>query len=238
LEVNNCIKIYQEAGQLRLERLTSACADFISASWNLFEPEHFEEMKAELLFDLLKRLVSFIDVNNSNYYTFWFSHCNHIVHATIRLKRSDVMLLFLSQHEGSVEERVNEADEVDNRPLDLALNSRLFETAKILCDHGADVNRIDNRGKAFIAKAIEAGNVQACEFLVENGAQINYVNETTGETTLIHTLAKSSAVQNDIEEWSKRNIHLFDLNKRDKNGRLVALVVFIVIWERNIFKSQ
>jgi ankyrin repeat protein len=42
-------------------------------------------------------------------------------------------------------------------PLDLALNLRQFETAKILCENGANVNQIDNRGKTFIAKAIEAG---------------------------------------------------------------------------------
>lgn len=67
------------------------------------------------------------------------------------------------------------------------------------------------------------GNVKACEFLVENGAKINYVNETTGET-LIHTLAKSDSVKNDIEEWAKKNIHLFDLNARDKQERQVEII--------------
>ncbi|KAI6182264.1 hypothetical protein M3Y97_00361300 [Aphelenchoides bicaudatus] len=85
LEVSNCIKIYEEAGKLRLQRLTNACADFISASWALFEPEHFEDMNSELLFDLLK------------------SHCRYILHATIRLKRPDVMLLYLKEEESSLQ---------------------------------------------------------------------------------------------------------------------------------------
>jgi hypothetical protein len=55
LEVNNCITIYEEAGKLKLPRLTNACADFISASWTLFEPGHFEFMDSGLLFELLKR---------------------------------------------------------------------------------------------------------------------------------------------------------------------------------------
>lgn len=207
MEVDNCIKIYQESSQLNLSRLRNACAEFIAVSWNLFEPKHFAEMKAELLFELLK------------------NHCNHILHATIRLTRPDVMLLFFNQSEESIDECVNEADEQDAMPLDLALNLRQFDTAKILCEHGADVNRIDSKGKTFIAKAIEAGSVEACEFLVENGAKINYVNETTGET-LIHTLAKSSTVQNEIEEWAKRNINLFDLNARDKDGRFVIRGIF------------
>lgn len=154
-------------------------------------------MNAELLFKLLQ------------------SHCKHILHATIRLKRSDVMLLFLEK-EGS--NFVNQPDELDKLPLDLALVLRQFETAKILCNNGADVDLVDSRGKTLIAKAIEAGNIEACEFLVENGAKIDYVDETTGET-LIHTLAKSSSVQTEIENWSKQNIHLFDLNARDKLGR-------------------
>ncbi|KAI6182263.1 hypothetical protein M3Y97_00361200 [Aphelenchoides bicaudatus] len=110
---------------------------------------------------------------------------------------------------------------------------RQFETAKILCDHGANVNQVDSRGKTFISKAIEAGCVEACEFLVDNNAEINYINETTGET-LIHTLAKSASVENKIEEWSKRNINLFDLNARDKQGR-TALIVAIAHKNRAIF---
>lgn len=213
LEVNNCIKIYQEAEQLKLKRLSTACTQFIAASWDLFEPEHFADLNGEFLFDLLK------------------SHCKHFLHSTIRLKRPDVMKLFLNENPTS--SSVNEMDELENLPLDLALNERLFETAKILCEHGADVNKVDAKGKTFIAKAIETNNVQSCEFLVDNGAKINYVNETTGET-LIHTLASSSAVQSEIEEWSKRNIHLFDLNARDKNGR-TALLLAIVHRNKAIF---
>jgi ankyrin repeat protein len=196
LEVDNCIRIYQEAEHLQLTRLRDACAEFIAASWNLFEPEHFAEMDAGLLLKLLK------------------SHCKFILHATIQLKRTDVMMLYLVENS----ESTNEQDENGQFPLDLALNAGRFDCAKILCDHQADINRLDSRGRTFVSKAIEAGNIEACEFLVQNGANISYVNEETGET-LIHDLAKSASVQHGIGEWAKRNIRLFDLNARDRKGR-------------------
>lgn len=67
------------------------------------------------------------------------------------------MLIYLREEGPSTEECVNEVDDQDQMPLDLALNLQQFDTARVLCEHGANVNKVDGRGKTFIAKAIEAG---------------------------------------------------------------------------------
>lgn len=57
-----------------------------------------------------------------------------------------------------------------------------------------------------------------CEFLIENGADINYVNEKNGDT-LLHVLAQSSSVQELIFQLTNKNIENFNVNAINMNGK-------------------
>lgn len=57
-----------------------------------------------------------------------------------------------------------------------------------------------------------------CEFLAENGANVNFVNEKSGDT-LLHILAQSTSVRESIYEWAKQNIEQFEVNAIDLNGK-------------------
>lgn len=89
--------------------------------------------------------------------------------------------------------------------------------AKSLVEHQADVDIVDvSDGLTLLWKAVQRGmiprrmlgsilgNVEACEFLVQNGANVNYVNEKTGETFL-HLLARCPSSK-EIFNWAKEHI--------------------------------
>lgn len=58
------------------------------------------------------------------------------------------------------------------------------------------------------------GNADVCDFLIENGANLNYVHEESGET-LLHVLAKSKAKS----QWTPGELTNFDVNALNRNGR-------------------
>lgn len=54
LEVDNCIKIYQFSENYNLDRLRNLCTQFVAVRWKDFQPHHFKDMAALLLYELLK----------------------------------------------------------------------------------------------------------------------------------------------------------------------------------------
>jgi hypothetical protein len=63
-----------------------------------------------------------------------------------------------------------------------------------------------------------------CEFLVSNNANVNYVNDRTGET-LLHILAQAPASNENITGWARSNINRFELNAQDSENRFLCFII-------------
>ncbi|XP_055958090.1 arf-GAP with coiled-coil, ANK repeat and PH domain-containing protein 2 isoform X2 [Patella vulgata] len=81
--------------------------------------------------------------------------------------------------------------------------------------HGADVNwaNKDDEGKTPIMKAVEAGSLTACEYLLLNGAKLDR-KDTTGKTPLHHATIHGHTGQ--VCQFLKRGA---DLNAKDNSGK-------------------
>ena len=204
LDIDNCVKIYQFAEKENLEKLRDECAELVAARWNDFTAQHFADMDATLLYKMLKR------------------RSKHVLNSIIKLQREDALFLFLVENEPKLSEVTNEPDENDQLPLDIALNSRQLNIAKTLKEHKADLNKLDKNGQSFVFKAIQRGDVEACEFLAANGASMSYINSSTGDT-LLHVLA-SSETSESLLQWATKYIDQFDLNVVDKKSRTPLMI--------------
>jgi len=204
LDIDNCVKIYQFAEKENLEKLRDECAELVAARWNDFTAQHFTDMDATLLYKMLKR------------------RSKHVLNSIIKLQREDALFLFLVENEPKLVEVTNEPDENDQLPLDIALNSRQLNIAKTLKDHKADLNKLDKNGQSFVFKAVQRGDVEACEFLAANGASMSYINSSTGDT-LLHILASSDTSES-LLQWATKYIDQFDLNIVDKKSRTPLMV--------------
>ncbi|RSM11480.1 hypothetical protein CEP52_002973 [Fusarium oligoseptatum] len=60
-----------------------------------------------------------------------------------------------------------------NTPLHRSLRSFDFESARLLVQHGADVNLLNSEGTTALQEAIERQNEKAVQFLVEHGADLS-----------------------------------------------------------------
>lgn len=73
----------------------------------------------------------------------------------------------------------------DNKALEEALGGTHFDCARVLIDHGADVNV--NKG-AFLREAAEYGQTETAEFLLQNGADPDLAEDT--DTPLVLSARK------------------------------------------------
>eukprot|EP00094_Tigriopus_californicus_P006780 TCALIF_06531-PA protein Name:"Similar to ANKFY1 Ankyrin repeat and FYVE domain-containing protein 1 (Homo sapiens)" AED:0.14 eAED:0.18 QI:11/0/0/1/1/0.5/2/0/138 len=73
----NCIQYYATADDIGAQALKEHCFALISTHWNEFGSEDFAEMTAPLLYSMLK------------------SKSTHPLHEAIRLRREDVVLLYM-----------------------------------------------------------------------------------------------------------------------------------------------
>ena len=64
----------------------------------------------------------------------------------------------------------------DFYPLHTASNSRNLEIAKLLVEHGANVNGEDNNKSTPLHQAVIAHDIRIAQFLIENGADVNAKN--------------------------------------------------------------
>uniref|UniRef100_A0A914GXB1 Ankyrin repeat and FYVE domain-containing protein 1 n=1 Tax=Globodera rostochiensis TaxID=31243 RepID=A0A914GXB1_GLORO len=205
IDVENCVGIYQFAELNSLDRIRDFCAEVVSARWSDFTPAHFADMPAQLLYRLLKRKSS------------------NLLGSLIRLQREDVLFLFLIENDARLKDILNEFDCAGQLPLDIAFESKQLKTAKCLVLHGADLNKLDGRGNSFLWKAIRKGNVEVCDFLIENGTNLDYVHEASGDT-LLHVLAKSKMLPISICQWVPGQISHFDVNALDRDGKTPLIV--------------
>uniref|UniRef100_A0A915DVL8 Ankyrin repeat and FYVE domain-containing protein 1 n=1 Tax=Ditylenchus dipsaci TaxID=166011 RepID=A0A915DVL8_9BILA len=170
-----------------------------------FQPEHFKDMSAPLLYKMLKR------------------RSKHVLNSIIGLEREDVLFLYLIENDSKLVELLNQPDDLDILPLELSFETSQLNIAKSLVEHGADLNKLDANGLSFLWKAIQKGKIDVCEFLVNHGANVDYVNKDSGDT-LLHILAKSKMKEEAVGQWASSHIDRFEVNALDINGRTPLMV--------------
>ena len=77
VQIRNCIKLYTTAEEIGADGLKNHCSSLISTHWDDFTSEDFEHMTAPLLFQMFK------------------TKTKYPLHSAIRLKREDVVFLYL-----------------------------------------------------------------------------------------------------------------------------------------------
>lgn len=77
VHIKNCIKLYTTAEEIEAKELKDHCSQLISTHWDDFTSEDFEHMTAPLLFNMFK------------------TKTKYPLHSAIRLKREDVVFLYL-----------------------------------------------------------------------------------------------------------------------------------------------
>ena len=77
VQIRNCIKLYTTAEEIGANGLKEHCSGLISTHWEDFTTEDFEHMTAPLLFQMFK------------------TKTKYPLHSAIRLKREDVVFLYL-----------------------------------------------------------------------------------------------------------------------------------------------
>uniref|UniRef100_A0A914VW71 BTB domain-containing protein n=1 Tax=Plectus sambesii TaxID=2011161 RepID=A0A914VW71_9BILA len=130
LDISNCVKFYQFADSLDMEKLKEKCSDLLAARWDDFKWEDFMEMSAQLLYKMLQ------------------SRAKYPLHSAIRLRREDVVFLYLIEHDAELSKRLDVSVDEGVLPLTLALSMGQKSVAKTLVSHGVDVNAVDARGRS------------------------------------------------------------------------------------------
>lgn len=184
----NCLRFFRIADELHAEALQRHCAEMIAANWSDFEPEEFTELDAAVLYKLIKLRSRFA------------------LHAAVRLRREDVLFLFLMEHDADKRERLNELDERGASALDLALAARLESIAHSLVLHGADVNVRDADGYAPLQRACARFDEFSTSFLLRNGADVNAANVLRDGVTCLHLLADAVELVSDAPRAVSYNL--------------------------------
>ena len=178
VNVKNCVKFYQLADEIGVENLRNHCSELISSYWNDFTSDDFVHMSAPLLFQMFK------------------SKTNFPLHTAIKIRREDVVFLFLIEFNSNLAGKVNEFDKQDDLPLDLALKTGQETVANNLLKHEANVNIQDKHGRSLLHRAIERHEKQSVAFLLGNGAIVDLPNPASKETPL-HLLCSQKASYNE-----------------------------------------
>uniref|UniRef100_A0A1I7W7J8 ANK_REP_REGION domain-containing protein n=1 Tax=Heterorhabditis bacteriophora TaxID=37862 RepID=A0A1I7W7J8_HETBA len=129
---------------------------------------------------------------------------------------------------------INQADEKNITPLELALTLSHTNIALQLMQHNADCNVKDEMGQSILARMVLMGNVFASGFLVSNGADLRFVHNSTGKG-LLHYLAESTENKKIMADWVESCLPLIDVNAKDKQGR-TALILSILL--NNIYLTE
>ncbi|VIO96254.1 Uncharacterized protein BM_BM3530 [Brugia malayi] len=198
IDCDSCLMLYDIATKNDLVQLKDNCEKMIKAKWNEFSADDFTNVSASLLYGLIK------------------SYSEHVLHSIIRLKRSDILLLFFIENFQELPKLCNE--EVSGTfPLELALESDQIEIATSLVNHHADVNSIDNNGKTLLMRMLVKNKVNALIFLIQNGANFGQKVDITGEN-LLH-IAASTKCSYELIEWLSSNLNHFDINDVDNDSK-------------------
>lgn len=198
VNVKNCVRYYQMAEELGVELLRNHCSSLISNHWDDFTSDDFAHMSAPLLFAMFK------------------AKTGHPLHTAIRVGREDVVFLFLIEHDSQLASKVNEIDKSGDIPLDLALKSKQEGVAKTLMTHKANVNACDGEGKSLLHRAISRQDEFSANFLIDENAQIDSVNQR--KETPLHLLAAQEPSDEMTRIVQKLLIRGADANIQDVDG--------------------
>ncbi|CAD5209633.1 unnamed protein product [Bursaphelenchus xylophilus] len=196
IQMDNCITIYEAGLRTNALYLQTTVSDFIALHWHDLSPSLFTDVALDVMIDLVK------------------THSTKVLPTLINIKRRDGVKRFLE--DGGCSE-LNVEDECGLFPLDIAFEQDDLEIAHLLHEFGADLNATNVEGKCLLAKAVARGNFAVLSFLVENGANVNYISQPT-KRTLLHDLSLSTD-KSDMNGWVKNHLKLFDVNAVDYEGR-------------------
>lgn len=218
VNVKNCVRFYQLADEIGVDNLRNHCSELISSYWNDFTSDDFVHMSAPLLFQMFK------------------SKTNFPLHTAIKIRREDVVFLFLIEFNINLSSKVNEFDKQDDLPLDLALKTNQESVANSLLKHEANVNIQDKNGRSLLHRAIERHEKNSVSFLIQNGSIVDLENKISKETPL-HLLCSQKASYNEkLDEIAKLLLDKgANPNLQDENGN-TCLHQTIIYQNIDVFK--
>ncbi|XP_015790666.1 rabankyrin-5-like [Tetranychus urticae] len=155
VNVRNCVKFYQIADEIQADVLKNHCSQLISNYWNDFGSDDFAHMSASLLFNMFKAKTRFP------------------LHQAIKIKREDVVFLYLIEYDSQLFTKINEFDESGEIPLNLALKTGQLSIAKTLLRHQANINAVDDNSRTLLHRAIERDDGESINFLIESSASVH-----------------------------------------------------------------
>ena len=146
------------------------------------------------------------------------------LHQAIRMKREDVLFLYLCDNDADLDERVNEIDDQNELGLELALKTKQDSMAENLVRHKADINHINNRNQTLLHLAIKRGDEHSATFLIKHSCLLDHQTDIEYETPL-HLLSSlnSNELSSDVMDGMCRVAQLLieygvDTNKKDAQG--------------------
>ncbi|XP_053209790.1 rabankyrin-5-like [Panonychus citri] len=179
VNVRNCVKFYQIADEIQADTLKNHCSQLISNYWNDFSSNDFASMTASLLFNMFKAKTRFP------------------LHQAIKIKREDVVFLYLIEYNSQLFTKINEADESGEIPLNLALKSGQIDIAKTLLLHQANINAVDDNSRTLLHRAIDRDDGESINFLLDSGASV-HIASTREKQTPLHLLCSKKLTDSTI----------------------------------------
>ncbi len=219
VNVRNCIKFYEVADQISALTLKNHCNELISAHWDDFTSDDFAHMPASLLFQMFK------------------AKTRHPLHAAIKARREDVVFLYFIENDAALHIKLNEPDEKNDLPLDLALKTQQTSIADYLVKSHVDLNKVDINGLSLLHKAVLRSDVYAAEFLVDNNINVNLATHADKKTALMYLAASSRQESEQMLSVVQKILMLpkIDVNLQDVDGN-TALHVAVRHENTRIFK--
>lgn len=185
VRVHNCIRYYTTAEEIGADGLKNHCSQLISTHWDDFTSQDFEHMTAPLLYSMFK------------------TKTKYPLHAAIKLKREDVVFLYLIEFGQILDVKLNETDDRGLLPLDIALSTNQEELAQTLVEHKVNVDQVDHQGASLLHVAIARDDAFSAMFLLKNGARVN-VTRPSDLNTPLHL----SAEHNDLVDVAEKLVGL------------------------------
>ncbi|XP_065197269.1 rabankyrin-5-like [Sycon ciliatum] len=174
--VKNCVRLFQVANDTNAKDLRKYCLEMITNHWDELDTACFADMSAQLLYEMFKDK----------------THCP--LHLAIQHQREDIVFLYLIEYDSELSAKLNERNEADSLPIELALRVRCHSIAETLVSHGCNLDMPNDKagGECLLHSAIRRGDQYAADFLITRGASVNEVTTDTRESALHLTASYDS----------------------------------------------
>ncbi|CAF4458426.1 unnamed protein product, partial [Rotaria sp. Silwood2] len=224
VNVRNCLKFYKIAEESNASVLQTHCSQLISTHWTDFISEDFQYLSAPMTYKLFKEKTKYS------------------LHQAIRMKREDVLFLYLIDNDEDLDERVNELDDQNESALELALKTKQDSMAENLVRHKADINHIDDKNQTLLHLSIKQGDEHSATFLIKHSCLLDHQTNILHETPL-HLLSSlnPTEISSDIMSGMCRVAQLIleygaDTNIKDAQGN-TCLHRAILANNMNVFQE-